>query len=86
MHKIPKKNKAIYNRCKFYISLFHNLRIQMADDNLKFEINSPPKSISNCRELYFAENEKIFWVPKDSNSLLKISIKGQLIYIIELRN
>jgi hypothetical protein len=30
----------------------------MADDNPKFEIKSPPKSINNCRELYYAENEK----------------------------
>ena len=30
----------------------------MADDNPKFEIKSPPKSINNCRELYIAENEK----------------------------
>ena len=30
----------------------------MADDNPKFEIKTPPKSINNCRELYFAENEK----------------------------
>jgi hypothetical protein len=30
----------------------------MADDNPKFEIKTPPKSINNCRELYYAENEK----------------------------
>lgn len=30
----------------------------MADDHPKFEIKIPPKPITNCREVYLAENEK----------------------------